>query len=263
MIGERLKLLRRESGMTKRELIAVLPFNYSTYANYESGFREPNSEVLQLLARHFNCSIDYLLGMTDSRKRVDDVATLTDAEHDFMLKYRALDAHGRELVNLVLEKESERVTFPNEKPLPNQRRVADDHMEFRVYRQRSSAGLGNYGLGENGDDYERMSFIVNPTSEKADFCIRIKGDSMEPKINDGDIVFVKSVPCVEPGNVGIFYYEGETYCKRLRVDARNGAIHLESLNKSYAPKNITQPENLRTVGLVIGKADRPLREETP
>jgi repressor LexA len=78
---------------------------------------------------------------------------------------------------------------------------------------------------------------------------------MEPKINDGDIVFVKAVPKVEPDNVGIFVYDGEAYCKRLRIDQTKGVVILESLNKAFAPKKITQPESLRTVGLVIGIAE--------
>ena len=77
---------------------------------------------------------------------------------------------------------------------------------------------------------------------------------MEPKIPDGSIVFVKAVPKVDPDNVGIFVYEGESYCKKLHIDHRKGAIQLESLNKAYAPKVIDNPEGLRTVGLVIGIA---------
>jgi transcriptional regulator with XRE-family HTH domain len=33
-IGDRLRLLRKEKNMSKRELVETLPLNYSTYANY-------------------------------------------------------------------------------------------------------------------------------------------------------------------------------------------------------------------------------------
>jgi phage repressor protein C with HTH and peptisase S24 domain len=63
------------------------------------------------------------------------------------------------------------------------------------------------------------------------------------------------MPQIDPDNVGIFTYEGEAFCKRLRVDHKKGILYLESLNKSYAAKQVMQPDYLRTVGLVIGIAE--------
>jgi len=256
MIAERLRILRRESNLTKRDLVAMLPLNYSTYANYESGFREPNSEVLQLLARHFGVSIDYLLGVSDNRKKADEIAILTEEEHEHIVRYRRLDAHGREVVDVVLEKELERVNFSSIRNIADEEKAGEEQwVKLLVYQQRASAGIGSYLSEDSDTDVEQMSFMATPVSRDADFCIKIKGDSMEPKICDGDIVFVKAVPKVEQDSVGIFVYDGEAYCKRLRIDHKKGAVMLESLNKSYAPKNIVMPEHLRTVGLVIGIAE--------
>ncbi|MCL2577903.1 MAG: LexA family transcriptional regulator [Defluviitaleaceae bacterium] len=256
MIAERLRLLRKENSMSKRELVSRLPLNYSTYANYESGFREPNSEVLQMLARHYNVSLDFLLGVSENRKRAEEIAILTEDENDHIIKYRQLDNHGREVVDIILEKEVERVSFLNTRMETVKKPIVDDKwIVLKVYQQRASAGLGSYLSEDSDDDYEEMHFAANQVSERADFCVRIKGESMEPKINDGDIVFVKAVPKVEPDNVGIFVYDGESYCKRLRIDQTKGVVILESLNKSFAPKQITQPDALRTVGLVIGIAE--------
>lgn len=256
MISERLRALRKEHGLSKRALVAKLPLNYSTYANYESGFREPNSEILQLLARHFGVSLDYLLGASEHRRKADEIAVLTESENDHIKKYRLLDTHGRDVVDLVLQKEAERVSFLNTRNDVVQKNVVDDKwIMLRVYNQRASAGLGSYLSDDSDADYEEMRFVATQVSQKADFCVRIRGESMEPKICDGDIVFVKAVPKVDPDNVGIFVYDGEAYCKRLRIDHRRGSVVLESLNKAFAPKLISQPENLRTVGLVIGIAE--------
>jgi len=256
MIAERLRLLRRESSLSKRDLVARLPLNYSTYANYESGFREPNSEVLQLLARHYNVSLDFLLGVTENRKRAEEIAILNEDENDHIIKYRQLDSHGRDVVDIILDKELERVSFLNTRIETVKKPIVDDRwIVLKVYQQRASAGLGNYLSDDSDNDYEEMHFAATQVSERADFCVRIKGESMEPKINDGDIVFVKAVPKVDPDNVGIFVYDGDAYCKRLRIDHAKGAVILESLNKSFAPKLIAQPDLLRTVGLVIGIAE--------
>jgi SOS-response transcriptional repressor LexA len=256
MIAERLRALRREKGLSKRDLVSKLPLNYSTYANYESGFREPNSEVLQLLARHYSVSIDYLLGVSENRKKADEIAILNEDENSHIMKYRRLDTHGREVVDIVLEKEVERLNVLSSRFEPVKTPLSDEKwVMLKVYQQRASAGLGSYLSDDSDSDYEEMRFVATQVSERADFCVRIKGESMEPKICDGDIVFVKAVPKVDPDNVGIFVYDGEAYCKRLRIDQKKGAIVLESLNKSFAPKKIAQPDNLRTVGLVIGIAE--------
>jgi len=255
IIAERLRILRRDRNLSKRELVTLLPINYSTYANYESGFREPNSEVLQMLARHFCVSIDYLMGVTENRRRADDIAILTDTEHEHVLRYRQLDTHGKDLVEVVMDKELERVNFMGAKVQGSNKQMDEQWVTLHVYQQQASAGLSSYLTDDSDVDYEVMRFMATHVSEKADFCVRIRGDSMEPKICDEDIVFVKAALKVEPDNVGIFVYDGEAYCKRLRIDNKKGAIFLESLNKSYAPKQIAQPELLRTVGLVIGIAE--------
>ena len=254
MIAERLRALRKESGVSKRELVSRLPLNYSTYANYESGFREPNSGVLQLLAQHYGVSLDYLLGVSENRKKAEEIAILSEAENLHIIKYRGLDTHGKEIVDLVLEKESERVSFFNAGSGAVKNTAFDENrVKLKVYSQSAGARLGNYLNDET--DYTEMNFAATHVSERADFCMRIKGESMEPKICDGDIVFVKAVPRVDPDNVGIFVYDGEVYCKRLRVDPKKGEIVLEALNKSFAPNHIQEPRKLYTVGLVIGIAE--------
>ena len=257
MIAERLKLLRRELKLTKRDLVRSLPLNYSTYANYESGFREPNSETLQLLASHYGVSLDFLLGVSDNRKKADEIAILTEDENEFIATYRRLDVHGRDMVDMVLAKEMERVISISAQMQATKEQATDESwVVLQVFHQRASAGLGNYLSDDSDDDYEEMRFMSTSISKRADFCVKIKGESMEPKICDGDIVFVKAVPKVDIDNVGIFIYEGEAFCKRLRMDQKRGALFLESLNRSYAPKIITNPDSLRTIGLVIGIAEK-------
>lgn len=253
MISERLHTLRKEKNMSKRELVSMLPLNYSTYANYESGFREPNSDVLQILAKHFNVSIDYLLGVSDNRKKADDVAVLNDTEHELIIKYRQMDNHGREMIDLIMEKELERISFLSNKQLQEQK-TDDRWVMLPVYPQKASISLGKYLEMEK--ECEHMRFVATPVSKNADFCVMIKGDSMEPKIYNNDIVFIKSTPKIDPDSIGFFIYENEAYFKRLRVDHRKGRIFLESLNKMFASKEITKPENLQTIGLVIGIAER-------
>ena len=259
MIAERLRALRVENGQSKRDLVSLLPLNYSTYANYESGFREPNSDVLQMLAKHFNVSVDYLLGVSDSKRKVDDIAELNDQEHDFFVKYRKLDNHGQELLDMVLQKEYDRQNFFDSANDFTKKSTFDGKwITHKVYQQSSCHRLGNYFVQEGDLDYELLRFATTPVSERADFCIQIEKSNMEPRIMGGDIVFVKATPRIEPDSVGIFVYGGETFCNRLKVDIKTKAILLESLNRKISPIKISRPDELTTVGLVIGIAERVL-----
>lgn len=65
MISARLKSLRQERGITKKQLSDEVGLKYSTYANYESGLREPNSEALIALSEYYGVTIDYIMGRSD------------------------------------------------------------------------------------------------------------------------------------------------------------------------------------------------------
>lgn len=68
MFSERLKRLRMEKGITQKELADRLHISRSTIAGYESLGKEPDGEKLCALADFFGVSVDYLLGVTDSRE---------------------------------------------------------------------------------------------------------------------------------------------------------------------------------------------------
>lgn len=65
MIGERLYDLRKDAGLTQDELAAVLHINKHSISSYERDKSEPPDAVKIEIARYFNVSVDYLLGMTD------------------------------------------------------------------------------------------------------------------------------------------------------------------------------------------------------
>ena len=65
---ERLKSLRKEKGITQKQLAANLDISLSAVINYENAQRSPSSAVLTLLSRFFNVSKEYLTGESDERK---------------------------------------------------------------------------------------------------------------------------------------------------------------------------------------------------
>ena len=63
--AERLKSLRQEKGLTLEQLAKEINMSYAAISRWESKQRIPNIEALIVIAKYFNVSADYLLGLTD------------------------------------------------------------------------------------------------------------------------------------------------------------------------------------------------------
>ena len=83
-------------------------------------------------------------------------------------------------------------------------------------------------------------------TKRADFALRVSGNSMEPRFHDGDILLVEETPDVAIGELGIFICDGEGYFKEY------GGDHLRSLNPEYAPIPISDFHSFSCCGSVIG-----------
>lgn len=64
----RLKDLREDMDITQSELAAYLHIKQNTYSQYENEQRQIPLELLIALAKYYNTSTDYLLGLTNEKK---------------------------------------------------------------------------------------------------------------------------------------------------------------------------------------------------
>lgn len=71
----RMKQLREEMQKSKAQVAREMNMPYTTYVNYEKGAREPNSELLIMIATYFGVSIDYLIGRSENRLPQSIIAT--------------------------------------------------------------------------------------------------------------------------------------------------------------------------------------------
>ena len=65
MIGERLYDLRKDAGMTQDELAELLKISKHSISAYERDKNEPPDSIKIAIARLFNVSVDYLVGLSD------------------------------------------------------------------------------------------------------------------------------------------------------------------------------------------------------
>ena len=65
--GTILKKLRQDNNLTQDELAKKIDTSRSNIANYENDKNMPSVDILEKLAKLFNCTTDYLLGKSDIR----------------------------------------------------------------------------------------------------------------------------------------------------------------------------------------------------
>ena len=114
---------------------------------------------------------------------------------------------------------------------------------YDYYDHAASAGTGQY-LND-----VRVERIELPVDVDADFVIPIKGDSMEPDYQDGDLVFIQTSVDLNNGVIGVFNYNGDAYIKQLVIDKDQAYLH--SLNPEYKDMPITPETDFRIIGEVV------------
>ena len=116
---------------------------------------------------------------------------------------------------------------------------------IRLYELGVSAGTGNFMDNEAFEEIETDEFVPI----EADFAVHITGDSMQPLFQDKQIVYVQKNVELEDGDIGIFVFNGEAYCKKLMKNKKGTA--LISLNKKYDPIPIDENSAISVLGKVI------------
>lgn len=151
--------------------------------------------------------------------------------------FKSLDKHGQKIINLVAEEEYKRCKTQEAKK-------SDNVINIPFYEL--TAVSAGYGLYDDNNEYPTVKQVPRtPVTEQANFCCYVKGNSMQPLYNDGDLIFVDTSQIVEFGDIGIFNLHGEMYIKK------RGEAELISINSEYP--NIQQNPDIICQGKVIGK----------
>ena len=114
------------------------------------------------------------------------------------------------------------------------------------YRNSINIGFPIMECEEAADKIE----VGDEVSSSADFGVRVCGDSMEPLYLDGQIIWIHKQETLEEGEIGVFFLDGDAYVKKYHQS--DSGIQLISLNKKYAPIQVTSGSTLKTFGKVVG-----------
>ena len=112
--------------------------------------------------------------------------------------------------------------------------------------------LGQIAAGQPITADEEHDCYVEADTERADFCLRVKGDSMiGARIYDGDTVFIHAQPDVEDGEIAVVLIDDEATLKR--VYKLGDRVVLRAENPAYPPMEFHKADGktLRILGKAI------------
>lgn len=235
-----INVLKKEKGLTNAQIAKMSGITISTLDKITSGVNtNPKLDTLQAICKVLGCTLDDFSDSTSKEKN----APLYSSEAMKLAKdYDGLDRHGRKVVRLVADEELARCaeaaqTAPAREP---------DEMIYYItswFYHPMSAGTGEQA---ERDQPESLRLIKEPPRGTS-YVAPVNGDSMEPTYHDGDKLFIHACEEIEPGQIGVFYMDGQQWVKEL------GDGELISHNPAYPPRPMT--EDIRCQGLVLGVCD--------
>ena len=251
---ERIKKVKAERKMTNETLAELTGISASTLAKILAGVVDvPKFNHIIAMADALKIPYGYLFNGEESGEKL----MLDDDETQLVEEFRALDQHGRDVVLALLKLETIRLSGESVKSAPEpvstrilpaiQKDTAPGKRKIALYADlKASAGTGQY-LSEDTTTTDEIWIPDVDKTRDADFVVVISGDSMEPKFHDGDYLMVQACDGIEPGELGLFVADGESYFKLYKGD------RLESLNPAYKPIQLSQFSEVHCYGRVIGK----------
>lgn len=214
-IGQKIEMHRKQLGLTQTELGDKLGVKKNAVSKWECG-RVDNisASKLRAMADLFGVPFSYLIDDDADSFDTPSQSALSPAGQRIGLLYDRATERDRSIVDAVLEPydDGKIVSFPAlEKHIP-------------LISTAMAAGPGEMDTGLPWEDY------TVPADSKADFAVRVSGDSMEPVLMDGQIALCREKrPAL--GDVAIMMVNGSFYVKQFIPDYY-GNIYLRSLNRN-------------------------------
>ena len=247
IFAENLLRLMKEQNERQVDLAELLGVSKSTVSAYCSGAQMPRMDKIEQLSRHFGVSRAALLGGDEPAP----AAPAAEEAAPIVAVYRALNEAGQgELLRYG--------HFLTRQPDYRAEGPAPEVLSIKHYLVPAAAG---YASPIEGEDYEMLPRPQDAPA-RADFCLTVRGDSMEPFIADGSLIYVRRDAPLEEFDVGVFFVDGDVFCKQWCVDYA-GTLHLLSANPLRQDANLTVPRDAGRVCVCFGKVLLPRKLPRP
>lgn len=238
MIGNKIRELRKKHSLTLDELANnlnnrypdTMNFNKGKISKWENDKEEPRLSSVKILADYFDVPLDYFNGN----------------EVEILPIYNKLEKPRQEKVLSYAKDQFEEQESSNIISIFNKPQYDEDYITDYV------EGLVAAGHGTFQEDNLHMEVRLraNDVPKEYDTIAKVAGDSMEPLIEDNDLLFIKITSQVDINDIGIFQINGKNFVKKLKRDY-SGAWYLQSLNNGYEEIYFSEDDDIRTIGEVV------------
>lgn len=241
ILGNSIKEVRKSKKLTQKKLAELTGFKQNTISNHENGNRQLDEGDIRIYAQALGVSPQYLFDLSKPSS-VDFSAPTSSIQTIYDQLHQPRQAKVLTYAERQLKEQNEEKTKENEVS-ENIIRM-DDYREISVL---SVTGVVSAGSGSMQDDDLDMevSFYEDEIPDDYDAIAYVVGNSMEPKIKNGDYLFIRNTPQIDYNAIGIFQVDGANYVKKLRQG------YLESLNPDYADIRLDEDNDIRTIGEVV------------
>lgn len=232
-------------GLNVKDFATEMNFKYSTVLDWVNAKTYPRIDKIELMANYFKVEKADLIEEYDSRKNTISSKINFDPRQAILLSnYNKLNDNRKNKLVQVSEK---LLTEEDGKVVD----ICEKRAEYKTRKRVSLPAPGKVSAGTGywqEDDYDTMVDFYEdkiPDESEYDTIAIVVGHSMEPKIKNGDFLFIKLKNQVDLNKIGIFKVDGENYVKKLKSD------RLESLNKDYDDIQLSEENDIRTIGEVV------------
>lgn len=253
----RLRQLMSETGLRQVDILEKSkPFQKqlgvkmgrSALSQYVTGKSKPDDKKLYLLSKTLNVSEAWLMGYDVEKKRVPDNErnSTSNEQPEILPIYNKLEKPRQEKVlsyakDQLEEQENSNIISIFNKPQDDEDYITD-YVEGLV-----AAGHGTF---QEDNLHMEVKLRAEDVPEDYDTIAKVAGDSMEPLIEDNDLLFIKVTSQVDINSIGIFQVNGKNFVKKLKRDY-DGSWYLQSLNSGYEEIHLTENDDIRTIGEVV------------
>ncbi|MGP1448095.1 MAG: helix-turn-helix domain-containing protein [Filifactor alocis] len=257
-ISERIFYLLSRDNKTASELGEYIGVKPSSINGWKKG-SYPSSKYIEKIAEFFKVSISYLISGHEettlgipNQSKVDVFYSLNKSNLDKAISYaeflQCKEEKEKAHLHLVAEEDVPYSTTKNIVPIGHIKEETDSAKEKELHI------LGYTAAGEPidmpNDTYGLEDVIKVPADTKADFALTVKGDSMEPRIPNESVVYVKKQDTVDNGQIAIVSINNTVTCKIFKQ--KNDIIYLHSINPNYDPIVIDNEDiDFKIIGKVI------------
>ena len=231
--ADRLNKLMEIRHLKKADLARLCGIDRSNITRYCQGSYEAKQDVVYSMAAKLNINPVWLMGY--------DVPMVLEPEFSHSVTLRS-PTYDRDIDPIY-----DALNGDGQKELCRYGRYLTTLDEYRADEQAEPQityikhflvpAAAGYASPIEGEDYEEIP-LPDDAPANADFCITIQGDSMEPYIKDGSLVYVKRGAELREFEPGIFFVDGDVYCKQW-APGYAGENYLLSANPKRQDANIT------------------------